>query len=83
MVNDSEADWSLPRRNPITKEVVGHMVDAEEEAALGSTRHLAMLGRRHKAARLGFTDKNRMLPQGKQPCPHTQIGRLTGTPGAS
>lgn len=33
MVKDNDQDWVLPRRKPITKDVLDRAIDAEEEAA--------------------------------------------------
>ncbi len=57
MVKDSDADWTLPQRKPITQEVLDRAIDAEEEAA--SREHQARdawFDRQHGAVMLKLTD---------------------------
>ncbi len=57
MVKDSDADWALPQRKPITQEVLDRAIDAEEEAA--SREHQARdawFDRQHGAVMLKLTD---------------------------
>jgi hypothetical protein len=57
VVKDSDADWTLPQRKPITQEVLDRAIDAEEEAA--SREHQARdawFDRQHGAVMLKLTD---------------------------
>jgi hypothetical protein len=57
VVKDSDADWTLPQRKPITEEVLDRAIDAEEEAA--SREHQARdawFDRQHGAVMLKLTD---------------------------
>jgi hypothetical protein len=57
VVKDSDADWTLPQRKPITQEVLDRAIDAEEEAA--SREHQARdawYDRQHGAVMLKLTD---------------------------
>jgi hypothetical protein len=57
MVKDSDAEWTLPKRMPITKEVVDRAINAEEAA--GSQEHRAQeawFDRQHGTVMLKLTD---------------------------
>jgi hypothetical protein len=57
VVKDSDRDWALPHRKPITQEVLDRAIDAEEEAA--SREHQARdawFDRQHGAVMLKLTD---------------------------
>jgi hypothetical protein len=57
MVKDNDTEWLLPRRKPITKDVLDRAIDAEEEAA--SREHQAQeawFDRQHGTVMLKLTD---------------------------
>jgi len=57
MVKDNDAEWVLPQRKPITKDVLDRAIDAEDEAA--SREHQAQeawFDRRHGTVMLKLTD---------------------------
>ncbi len=57
MVKDNDTEWLLPRRKPITKDVLDRAIDAEEAAA--SREHQAQeawFDRQHGTVMLQLTD---------------------------
>lgn len=57
MVKDNDQGWALPRRKPITKEVLDHAIEVEEKAA--SREHHAReawFDRQHGTVMLKLTD---------------------------